>query len=70
MLMAVAKINLFIVIIAKMKLQLFLRRTKMNRVIIELEFDDKPTDADVYNYLNELMDNDCLGYEIKETEND
>ena len=37
----------------------------MNRVIIELEFDDKPTDADVYNYLNELMDNDCLGYEIK-----
>jgi hypothetical protein len=45
---------------------------KMNRVIIELEFDDKPTDADVYNYLNELMDNDCnnLGYEIKENEND
>lgn len=37
----------------------------MNKVIIELEFDDKPTDADVYNYLNELMDNDCLGYEIK-----
>ena len=40
----------------------------MNRVIIELEFDDKPTDADVYNYLNELMDNDCLGYRIKENE--
>jgi hypothetical protein len=46
------------------------RRTKMNRVIIELEFDDKPTDADVYNYLNELMDNDCLSYEIKENENE
>ena len=42
----------------------------MHRVIIELEFDDKPTDADVYNYLNELMDNDCLGYEIKETANE
>ena len=42
----------------------------MNRVIIELEFDDKPTDADVYNYLNELMDNDCLGYEIKEIKNE
>jgi len=38
----------------------------MDRVIIELEFDDKPTNADVYNYLNELMDNDCLGYKIKE----
>ena len=36
------------------------------KVIIELEFDDKPTDEDVYNYLNELIDNDCLGYEIKE----
>jgi hypothetical protein len=31
-LMAVAKINLFIVIIAKMKLQLFLRRPKMNNL--------------------------------------
>ncbi len=41
------------------------RYNLMNKVIIELEFDDKPTDADVYNYLNELMDNDCLGYEIK-----
>ena len=47
-----------------------MRRTKMNKVIIELEFDDKPTDADVYNYLNELMDNECLGYEIKENEDD
>jgi hypothetical protein len=37
MLMAVAKINLFIVIIAKMKLQLFLRRTKM----INLEQEEK-----------------------------
>jgi hypothetical protein len=30
----------------------------MNRVIIELEFDDKPTDADVYNYLNNYADNE------------
>jgi hypothetical protein len=44
------------------------RRMKMSKVIIELEFNDKPNDADVYNYLNELMDNDCLSYEIKETE--
>jgi hypothetical protein len=40
----------------------------MNKVIIELEFNDKPNDADVYNYLNELMDNDCLSYEIKENQ--
>jgi hypothetical protein len=46
-----------------------LRRTKMHIVNIELEFNNKPTDADVYNYLNELIENDCLGYEIKETSN-
>jgi hypothetical protein len=40
----------------------------MSKLIIELEFNDKPNDADVYNYLNELMDNDCLSYEIKENE--
>ena len=51
-------------------MEVVMRRTKMNKVIIELEFDDKPTDADVYNYLNELMDNDCLGYEIKENEDE
>jgi hypothetical protein len=43
---------------------------KMTKVIIELEFNDKPNDVDVYNYLNELMDNDCLSYEIKENENE
>ena len=43
---------------------------KMSKVIIELEFNDKPNDADVYNYLNELMDNDCLSYEIKENGNE
>jgi hypothetical protein len=43
----------------------------MSKVIIELEFDNRKnnyqiTDAEVYNYLNELMENDCLSYEIKE----
>ena len=36
------------------------------KVIIELEFDERPTEADVINYLNELIDNECLGY-ITET---
>ena len=31
-------------------------------VVIELEFDYKPTDADVINYLHELIDNNCLDY--------
>ena len=39
----------------------------MVRVIIELEFENSTTvdDADVYNYLKELMDNGYLGYTIK-----
>jgi hypothetical protein len=47
------------------------RSRMMSKVIIELEFDNRKnnyqiTDAEVYNYLNELMENDCLSYEIKE----
>jgi hypothetical protein len=42
----------------------------MSKVIIELEFNDNPTNEDVYNYLKELMDNDCLSYEIKENEDE
>ena len=47
----------------------------MSKVIIELEFDNRKnnyeiTDAEVYNYLNELIENNCLGYEIKETEDE
>ena len=43
----------------------------MSKVIIELEFDNRKnnyqiTDAEVYNYLNELIENDCLSYEIEE----
>ena len=34
----------------------------MVRVIIDLEFDEKPTKADVINYLIELIANDCLSY--------
>jgi hypothetical protein len=51
-------------------MSIWLGRMKMTKVIIELEFNDKPNDVDVYNYLNELMDNDCLSYEIKENENE
>ena len=34
----------------------------MMKIIIELEFDERPDEAEVINYLNELIDNDCLGY--------
>ena len=32
------------------------------KIIIELEFDERPDEAEVINYLNELIANDCLGY--------
>ena len=32
------------------------------RVTIELEFGEQPTDADVYNYLTDLMDSNTLVY--------
>tara|TARA_R100000654_G_scaffold5908_1_gene16015 strand:+ start:563 stop:721 length:159 start_codon:yes stop_codon:yes gene_type:complete len=39
----------------------------MARVIIELEFEaDDVTEADVINYVNELIENDCLAFEIIE----
>ena len=46
----------------------------MTKVIIELEFDNHKNnyevkEAEVYNYLQELMDNDCLSY-IKKEVND
>lgn len=38
----------------------------MIKIIIELEFEqDKVDDADVNNYLNELIENDCLSYTIE-----
>ena len=39
----------------------------MPKVIITLEFeDDDVDDAEVINYLNELIDQNCLSYEIEE----
>ena len=38
------------------------------RVIIELEFgNNEVTNEDVYNYLKELMENECLDWEFEET---
>jgi hypothetical protein len=37
-------------------------------VVIYLDFDhDDVDDAEVYNYLNELIENKCLDWEIGET---
>lgn len=39
----------------------------MARVTIELDFDSEDvSDADVINYLNELIENDMLDYEVKD----
>ena len=39
----------------------------MTKVVIELEFEtDDVTGADVINYLNELIENDCLAFDIVE----
>lgn len=36
------------------------------RAIIELEFySEDVTEADVINYINALIENDCLSYELK-----
>jgi len=34
----------------------------MMKVIIELDFEEKPSQADVENYLKELMYNNCLDW--------
>ena len=36
------------------------------QVIIELDFENDPTEADIYNYLRDLMDSNTLGYEVRE----
>ena len=39
----------------------------MKTIIIELDFEsDDVNDSDVINYLNELIDQDCLGWEVKQ----
>ncbi len=36
-------------------------------VVIYLDFEDNDIDdVDVYNYLNELMENECLSWEIND----
>ena len=38
----------------------------MAKVVIELEFDHADVDdTEVYNYLNELMENECFSWEIE-----
>ena len=36
------------------------------KIIIELEFDERPDEAEIIDYLNELIYNDCLGYYEKQ----
>jgi hypothetical protein len=39
----------------------------MKTIIIELDFEsDDVNDSDVINYLNELINQDCLGWEVKQ----
>ena len=48
----------------------YLGDKSMARVEIELEFEkDEVSDADVYNYLNELMDNNCLDWNVVKNRN-
>ncbi len=37
------------------------------RVIIELEFEETPTQADVEDYLGDLINNDCLDWRCEES---
>ena len=36
------------------------------QVIIELDFENYPTEDDIYNYLRDLMDSNTLGCEVRE----
>jgi len=38
------------------------------KIIIELEFEETPSQADVENYLNDLMDNNCLAWALVQTD--
>jgi hypothetical protein len=39
----------------------------MKTIIIELDFEsDDVNDSDVISYLNELIDQDCLSWEVKQ----
>ena len=42
------------------------RSTGMTTIIIELDFEsDDVRESDVINYLNELIEQDCLGWEVR-----
>jgi hypothetical protein len=42
----------------------------MTKIFIELEFEsNEVSDADVYNYLNELIDNNCLDWYVHKSRN-
>ena len=40
------------------------------KVFIELEFEERPSQAEVENYLHELMDNNCLDWYVEEENDD
>jgi|10_taG_2_1085330.scaffolds.fasta_scaffold12789_3 hypothetical protein len=39
------------------------------KVFIELEFEEMPSQAEVENYLHDLMHNNCLDWYVEEEEN-
>ena len=39
---------------------------KLDKVIIELEFNQTPSQEDVYDYLNALMNDGCLDWYVEE----
>ncbi len=54
------------VIACNLQEQLKLKGENMKTIIIELDFEsDDVNESDVINYLNELIEQDCLGWEVK-----
>lgn len=54
------------VIACNLQEQLKLKGENMTTIIIELDFEsDDVQESDVINYLNELIEQDCLGWEVK-----
>ena len=54
------------VIACNLQEQLKLKGEKMKTIIIELDFEsDDVHESDIINYLNELIEQDCLGWEVK-----
>ena len=54
------------VIACNLQEQLKLKGENMTTIIIELDFEsDDVQESDIINYLNELIEQDCLGWEVK-----